>query len=353
MKNKFNETYNQIVLEIKYRDINNLNVYSSSIPSFEAGIIYEDCAFHKLPRCFTDKLIDEINQMKENKIIEKEIDARNYLQLIKKEEVENFQEFFDFIQLLIHSSEKILTLKMGFENSYNEPIELFELCNEEYSKVFHKEPKKDDLIKKIKNKSFSKALQIMKENLNEFHNLGTLTINPKTITKDMYVYDSNDTIIGHEIRHFIIFLQRWSKMNYEVCKKYSIQKINDKNTFKNYSLYEDEFITLSSTLIERLINIFLKNKRLMKIQEVNQLIKSVLVKTGEYNKDILNNDLYWYDILNNNDQQINSIIEFYKNILNDRKYKFENNIKTKNDKFITLIKWTYNSFMEKLKNLKI
>jgi hypothetical protein len=44
-------------------------------------------------------------------------------------------------------------------------------------------------------------------------------------------------------------------------------------------LNEDEFITLSSTYIERLINLFLTNKRSTKIQEVNLLIKSVLVKT--------------------------------------------------------------------------
>ena len=61
----------------------------------------------------------------------------------------------------------------------------------------------------------------MKNHIYEFNNLGTLTINPNLITDQMFVYDSDDSIIGYEIRHFIIFLQRWSKANYEVCKVYS------------------------------------------------------------------------------------------------------------------------------------
>ena len=61
----------------------------------------------------------------------------------------------------------------------------------------------------------------MKNHIYEFNNLGTLTINPNLITDQMFVYDSDDSIIGYEIRHFIIFLQRWSKANYEVYKVYS------------------------------------------------------------------------------------------------------------------------------------
>lgn len=61
----------------------------------------------------------------------------------------------------------------------------------------------------------------MKNHIYEFNNLGTLTINPNLITDQMFVYDSDDSIIGYEIRHFIIFLQRLSKANYEVYKVYS------------------------------------------------------------------------------------------------------------------------------------
>ena len=66
----------------------------------------------------------------------------------------------------------------------------------------------------------------MKNHIYEFNNLGTLTINPNLITDKMFVYDSDYSIIGHEIRHFIIFLQRWSKANYEVCRVYSNQDIH-------------------------------------------------------------------------------------------------------------------------------
>ena len=44
--NKFNETYNKIVTEIRYRDMA-IKRWNGSLPSIEAGIIYEDVAFHK------------------------------------------------------------------------------------------------------------------------------------------------------------------------------------------------------------------------------------------------------------------------------------------------------------------
>jgi hypothetical protein len=56
----------------------------------------------------------------------------------------------------------------------------------------------------------------MKNHVHELHDMGTLTIDQNLITDEMFVYESDDSVIGHEIRHFIIFLQRWSKTNYEV-----------------------------------------------------------------------------------------------------------------------------------------
>lgn len=212
---KFEDVDNKVTLEIKYRNVNCKNIHGS-IPTFEGGVIYEDVAFHRLPRKFSDELI---------KII-KDIDLRSLFKLIKKSEVENFDQFFNFIQLLSNSSEKILTIKMGIECSYEEPIELIEFSDIEYQKIFHDKPYEDLLKKKIKNQCFSKSLEIMKKYVHELNNLGTLIINPNLITDKMFVYDSDDSIIGHEIRHFIIFLQRWSKANYEVCRVYSNQDIH-------------------------------------------------------------------------------------------------------------------------------
>jgi hypothetical protein len=351
---KFTSAYQKIIKSINVRDKSIINL-QGSIPTFEVEMIYEDVAFHKLPRKFTDTLIDIIKEMKANKQVEKVIDIREYLKLIKQEEVENFKEFFKFLNILSNSiTEKNLTLKMGFENSFIEPIELYELADSQYLQVFHDEPVKDKLREKINSNNKSNALEIMKDYIDEFTNIGTITINPNLITDKMYKYNCDDNIIGHEIRHFIIFLQRWSKTNYEVCKSYSNKSISyNRNNpeFSDYVLHEDEFITLSATFIERLVNLFLANKRSLKQEEINNLIKSVLVKTGKFDKTLLN-DSYWFDILNDDDDKINSIIQFYKHILDDRHYKFENKVKSNKDKFTTLLNWTYRTFFEKIEELK-
>ncbi len=214
---KNDDVYNNVVLDIQYRDVNRKNIHGS-LPTYEGGVLYEDLAFHKLPRKFSDELIKIIKDMKINKIPEKEIDLRPLFKLIEKSEVENFDRFFNFIQFLSNSSEKILTIKMGIECIYEEPIELIEFSNVEYQKVFHDTPYEDSLKEKIKNQCFSKSLEIIKNYVHELNNFGTLTIDPNLITEQMFIYDSDDSIIGHEIRHFIIFLQRWSKANYNNIK---------------------------------------------------------------------------------------------------------------------------------------
>ena len=102
----FEDVHDKVTLEIKYRNVNCKNIHGS-IPTFEGGVIYEDIAFHKLPRKFSDELIKIIKDMKINKISEKEIDLRSLFKLIEKSEVENFDQFFNFIQLLSNSSENM------------------------------------------------------------------------------------------------------------------------------------------------------------------------------------------------------------------------------------------------------
>jgi hypothetical protein len=96
--------------------------------------------------------------MKINKIQEKDIDLRSLFKLIEKSDVENFDQFFNFIQLLSNSSEKILTIKMGIECSYEEPIELIEFGNIEYQKIFHDTPYEDSLKKKNQKSMFFKII---------------------------------------------------------------------------------------------------------------------------------------------------------------------------------------------------
>lgn len=49
--------------------------------------------------------------------------------------------------------------------------------------------------------------------------------------------------------------------------------------------------------------------------------------------------------MNTFDETYNKIIiNFYKNCIEEQNYKFENNVKSKKDKYFTLRKWTLNSF---------
>ena len=100
------------------------------------------------------------------------------------------------------------------------------------------------------------------------------------------------------------------------------------------------------------MNIFLTHKRSLKTEEINNLIIAILVKTGKFNRELLKNDFYWFDILDETDMRIKNIIEFYKNILDDRHYKIENKVKSNKDKFVILMKWTYQTFFEKIEELK-
>ena len=98
------------------------------------------------------------------------------MKLIKPEEVENFTEFFEFLNILSNSTEKTLTLKMGFENSFTEPIELYELSDKQYLQVFHDEPIKDKLREKI-NSNKVKAKHEHKSKTSVETNLKTEIIN--------------------------------------------------------------------------------------------------------------------------------------------------------------------------------
>ena len=360
--NKFNELYNSLIKEIKYREfpINNLK---TNVDPLSELIIYEDCAFHKLPRRFADFLIKEIKDLKNSyettKTFIKEIDLRNTFKLIDKNETNNIKYFYDFLQLLSDSScEKILTIQLSNESSYTEPIALEEFNTNEYKKFQHNKNNAKysyKLAKNIRNKSYSESLKIMKEYVNDIDDLGLLQIDIKEIENKDFEFDNDDTIIGHEIRHFIIFLQRWSKTNYEICNRYSNQDLNKmENDFKVYQLNENEFITLSSTYIERLINIFDKYKRNESNEEINLLIKSVLILSNDQLNDENLSDKYWINILinlievkSNNPKdviqklKVKRIIDFFKNIFDDSKYEVKKN------KFKSLINWTLKSFYEK------
>lgn len=112
-------------------------------------------------------------------------------------------------------------------------------------------------------------------------------------------------------------------------------------------LFEDEFITLSSTYIEQLINFWLKYKRENTIREINKLINTILAYAID-NIKTETDDYYLNNIEQTNELQ--NICTFFKTIFNDKKYI--GNSKKQEDKFKTLMKWTLKSFQEKLKELK-
>lgn len=349
----FDEVYNNIITDLALGGPRRNVLW----PSTDSNIIFEDVYFHTLPSGFTKYFYDIIKEMYDSKTIEREFDFRNALSKISENEVKNFKRFYQFLTILKNSSTpKIITIKLEFENSYIEPDELYELSTNEMKNIFGNKPFKDMLIQKYPNTVMNNSLKIMKDIVDSLENFGEITYNIKML-KEFYssnnnTYDSEDSFIGHEIRHFLIFLQRLSATCYDVCSHKSDKSFIDSksNKFEKYQLNENEFITLSATYIERLINLYKKYKRkeLNKLEDVKQLIKSILVKTGHYNESLLHNDEYWLNKLNEI-KSIYDIITFYKNCIEERKIKFEKNVKTKKDKYLTLMKWTLNSFNDSLK----
>ena len=222
-------------------------------------LIYEDVYFHMLPSGFRKYFYDIVKEMYNSKTIEREFDFRNAIKAITKEDTQNFKKFEDFLQILGNSSTpKVITLKIGFENSYSEPIELYELSTNEMKNVFGNKPFKEKLEKLAMNNS----LKVINTAIDSLENFGEITYDVAML-KEFYssnnnTYDSEDSFIGHEIRHFLIFLQRLSAMCYDVCSyKSNKEFIKTKtNIMDIYQLNENEFITLSATYIERLINLY-------------------------------------------------------------------------------------------------
>ena len=321
-------------------------------PSTDGDVIFEDVYFHILPVGFTKVFYDLIKKMFNNKVFEIEFDFRLALKEISESDVKNFKKFYQFIRILAESpNPKIVTIRLSNENSYTEPIELYELTSEIYKNPFNHKPFKEKQIEKLKTKIFNGALAQLKYIIDDVENFGELTFDINAL-KEFYSdnndrYDSEDSFIGHELRHFIIFLQRLSATCYDVCSHKSNEEFikQRKNALDTYYLDKNEFITLSATYIERLINFYKNHKRrnINKLDDVKQLIRSVLIKTELYPKTLLNNDFYWFNILDKI-KSIDMIVGFYKNCIEERNYKFKNGIKSKKDKYLTLMKWTLNSF---------
>ena len=321
-------------------------------PSTDGDVIFEDVYFHTLPAGFTQVFYKVIKNMFDNKVFEIEFDFRLALKEISESDVKNFKKFYQFIRILAESpNPKIVTIRLSNENSYTEPIELYELTSEIYKNPFNHKPFKEKQIKKLKTKAFNNALEQLKYVINDVENFGELTFDINAL-KEFYSdnndrYDSEDSFIGHELRHFIIFLQRLSATCYDVCSHKSNEEFvkTKKNTLDTYYLDENEFITLSATYIERLINFYKSHRRrnINSLDDTKQLIRSVLIKTELYPKTLLNNDFYWFNILDKI-KSIDMIVGFYKNCIEERNYKFKNGIKSKKDKYLTLMKWTLNSF---------
>ena len=55
--------------------------FSGSIPTVNANVIYEDVAFYKLPRKFSDFIIEKFIEMSENKIAEQIIDIKERIKI--------------------------------------------------------------------------------------------------------------------------------------------------------------------------------------------------------------------------------------------------------------------------------
>lgn len=92
-----------------------------------------------------------------------------------------------------------------------------------------------------------------------------------------------------------------------------------------------------------MINFWKKHKQSNTIKDVNLLIKSILVYTKKFDETLENQ--YYFDQIKSN-KVLQNICNFFKTILEDKHYINQSN--KSSDKFKTLIKWTYESFYEKL-----
>lgn len=216
--NTFDETYNKIITNLAIGGPRRNILW----PSTDSDIIFEDVYFHTLPSGFTKIFYDVIKKMYENQIFELEFDIRKALKEITENDVKNFKKFYQFIKTLASSyNPKIITIRIGNENSYSEPIELYELTTEIYKNPFNHKPFKEKQIEKLKTKVFDTALEQLKFIIDDIENFGELTFDINSL-KEFYEsdnnrYDSEDSLIGHELRHFLIFLQRLSATCYDVC----------------------------------------------------------------------------------------------------------------------------------------
>ena len=102
------------------------------------------------------------------------------------------------------------------------------MTTEIYKNPFNNKPFKEKQIEKLKTKVFNNALEQLKIIIDDIENFGELTFNINSL-KEFYEvdnnrYDSEDSFIGHELRHFLIFLQRLSATCYDVCSHKSDKK---------------------------------------------------------------------------------------------------------------------------------
>ena len=170
----------------------------------------------------------------------------------------------------------------------------------------------------------------------------------KRINKDVF----DDLVeleiqITHEVRHLLHFLVRlnlvcWNAFQHFSQIDFDNNISNELLNIKKYFLDENEFITLSSTYIDRLIHIFKQYCRNDNYNEKKLLIQTVLVLADIYPKTMLK-DSYWIDIIKNNNKITDSIILFFKELFfNHKQQKIPGN--SKSDKYVKLIKWTLNQF---------
>ena len=356
--NKFNNAYTRILINSLY-DVSSklineeINSYISFIQekypdrkiSYELPIFCEDVYFQQwdVNKSCINAIKNILNQILENFKKSKDIDdleikypIKKFLNDIDYTLLSNYKNFHKFLDLLKLNSKGFLVISIGKSNDsfYEPPIKFGYppkngLIADSYYEYIEDLTKDEEIwhdkIQKIMNELFS------------LENFGTINISSIYFNKKTNLLE---TVLAHEISHFIKFLIRVNSLNYKYGLYCSKLKCNE-----NYFLKADEWKELAATYIEELAIMFDKNIQLKNyIIFINELFRYCKIP---YEK-CFSDDEYdeFIEIFTNESFHYQNIKEFIQTT-----YKSSTEGKLIRNNWKIFRKWLFNEFKKRFSKI--